>query len=1666
MAFLQKLGEFASSMASSLNDQAAMGENRSYSLDSNDPNDPDRTVDYGKLGKFTNQFDHTAERNYIERGDRLNQYPNQREFISQQPEMTVVVKKRMFSSLSENFRADLMDDQEKLFLKASKRLFQNKCKAISAYEKLTKVERIVQQQGIINEAFFPVITSGIETLDSLGAGEIIDAKTRATLEELKSISKFSSPSYFTEWNVLREEVTSPLGEGTGTFELTVVASAETSASVLFGSGGASLQIEDPYKLMLITKNDVEKAIRESANTFKNNGFFRFSQLELEKSTDDLKKKLNDLRLSRGATSIRFLVNADTLLFKKVRAIVDEEGRELSFSFNGGFLGFGSDVDIDDTSRQGLNGIKQGEEESLFTRVVSNIYILISQAQQTKTDTFQWNRDTNYVRKKMFLHFAGKAIIQPMDVIHIFFSSGTNIDARTANLVGQSFSSKGQLFQSIDQTVANLESSFDSIGNLFGSSKETYSLIEKNAIAGEDFPMWLWQLVKNDATDNKGGTHCFGGLVAGNGVSHTDTGGFYRLNVTCEDNTSYLSFGQINFNPSVDVYNAPLYDPLTPFDLQFDPGTGFLIGEQPDLLPENKKLLNSGNIKFKSGLSLGTTATENNLFIPDGENIKQTFRRNFNIPDGFVYRWKEGIQSLTVLTEPHPTGDFSTERSPSMTKQAFAGQDIMNVLSILITGQPYNFNTFLKAALQSGNFNRDNLANNNSYPSFLKGLLSDIIKDNATWGNFIPFKKLSINESGYQFLLSGEFDITRRSEMLSEALKKRAERLDQLSKFTGALAQNPQYFNVDSTGNVSGINSLNVTGNDSKIIANNLSSIQSISADLIQTNFEIQNQKQAFQQAIQNVNINQNDGAIRIYGDNVEFDPSVTNISSSDQSAKERAAIQLRKKVNYLTQRKLWKVKANEDQNLFIVDDSYDKNYDIMAFEKAISGQLQLFNSTYLNIDSQVKSVASLLGLEVFADTQGHIQVRPPQYNRMPSSVFFDMLEKKDLTGQQIFPDYLEGLFLNQVRGLTDKIEIIEDEIRIRAAALGYTTDSAASEALSGKFSLIMNANSKFTFISDSSTGMMGGNDFRKTIELSYPDLVEDKEKAASLKTLQGKLKGILTSTINFDVIQRINLLETDNISNLSVDQSKDVSNRVAELGARLQSKTGQPPPSLNDLFSNSNGTTTSFRSQLDIINLMNQISQLINERAGLIKLFANALKNLDQGFELERSKTSGRTALLPFINKQKQIPEIIEHMIEDEGEDDIGFGSASRYIIKNHQIISFTRSERSPEWTHIEVDGLFGEGLADPPGGLEVSGGNAISTAWAVDFDLWRQYGFRAGNPVQAPFLSDPTTQCAPYAVFLLNRARREIFQADCTIIGNEYMQPGEVVYIEDDDLLFYVETVKHSFAYNGSFTTTLSLKYGRNPGEYIPTILDVIGKGLYAKKNQADFFRINRHDNANGDVPLGVLVFDADATSFDVSDLVEGSYGEQNRKTLSNILLAISGNIGSNSDSGRKAILELRTYKNNKNNQQGSYSLQNGVESIKSWISNPSSRSIVGDGDLLPEPGNISTNQVSSGSISGRQIDLGDDSYKSSPSQTAWHTARNLLVNGGGGGEVPSTSEVGENQLFYQIIDVWITFSSIDTTNQLDSVGNASNSQYSIQQISAAQEAVNKKIQSFAQPK
>lgn len=1666
---------FLDSFSASLFEQMGMSENTPTTLDVGGS--------FGALGDFSSQIDKSAHRRYIESGTIRNIKPRAAEVLMQEPDMTVVVKKRLFSSLIENYRSDLMDEKEKLFIRATKALFYQKCRIISAYERLTKIEKISKDQGYINDFALPMVFGMVDILNSsTTTNTLIDAKTQAVLDTVRNVKALSDPNLSTTWILDRDlPYVSETGEGTGVFELTMVKNMSCTTSTKLGGGRASLTVEDPNKMMIITNDDIDAAINQASNKYAQNNFYQLSEYQLEKATRDLKIQLNLIRRERGATDIRFYVNEQTILYKRVRAVIDSEGREINFVFNAGVLGsnlftFGenSTVEISESSKEGTNGLQEANNElHIFRQVVQNMYILLGIKQSTQSEIRIYNEETEYVRRKMRLHYANKPIIQPMDVVYIFVGSKAQIDSKISQ--GLKFNYRDHsLLNKLNEAVGGINDMVDDLKSGFGGTdgqNDSYIESEKNAIAGPDFPIWLWTLMRNDFTKQTAGTCVFVGPVATASHTYSSEPGAYTLNVEVKDNSHYFEMGQINIKPSLHVYNGPLYDPLTPFEHNFDAATGF---ERPELLNENIELLNTECVRLKLGRNRGRTATPAVYDYKEIEAIDaelfgglygekygkgQTYRKLYYEPDGFVYRWKEGIGSLVVYGEPHQTmqaGSFQNDTTPHITKSPFAGQDVMNVLSLLVTNQPYNFNSFMSSAVKAGVFNANDLLKGGSGDiSYMRGLLGDIAQQNATWGNFIPFKKLIINDKGYNHIIQAgnTTSFTFRNAQLTEKLREKASLVDQLNR--GLSAQGKQ---ANSTFNM-GVTGAVVKGDaisDNTDLLNIFNKIQGLDGGNDKLGIVgINDLQRKFWETLQDrPNLQGPDGTLSIFGNDVSFDPTITNNDTESENKRIIENSEFRKKLFYLTQRRLWKVKANEDSNLFIVDDSYDKNYDIQAFERGIT-DMSLFGSTFTDIKSQINQIASILGLEVFADSQGHIQARPPHYNRTPKSVFRDMLVQKAEKGYQLFPEYLESLFFTKLDNLIDNLEVIEDKIRLKVLSLGYDASSDKSDSKIEQFlssgAQFNSPGGKFTFITSGTNGKVqySQGKFLKMFDEDNPDLQEDRFKS-ELSGLSTVLKDRLNATVNFSVATM-----AEKLNSLTFKASYVPATRTAEIRERL--RKGK-----NIYISD---TVSKINALSDVLSVMESIGTLVSERQRVIKNLSNTLKNFTQGLSInEKNSNAAQNVLLPNIRDvvsevDDEYPEILEHMIEDENVDDLGPNSGQRYIINEHQIKSITVNEKAPEYTIIQVNGGLENRLVPFPSSADLgvsagAGGNAMGSAFAVDYDMWRMYGFRSPHTADAPFFSNPTTQCAPYAVFLLNLARKNIFQGTLELAGNEFIQPGEVYYIDDRDLLVYSESVSHNYAYNSRFDTTVNWTYGRNPGEYIPTQLDVIGQGLYNNKYNANHTRHVRHGRADDDKPIATLIYDKSQSSDiegDLNKLVTGKYGEYNRRSLANIMLVLSG-VMTPTDLDKKLSIEVRYYENSSPEYTDINLLNKLVKSpadaVRKWIVNPKKPNKSGAQSLID---NGVETAINVRKVSVELVDLSkdDDTETKSPSQEAWEAARVVrgtevpievddddATDGVGVTETAATNEssaIKSNSkslvkaLFSSVIDIWAVYEDPD---------------------------------------
>lgn len=1641
------------SLAGVLESQFNAGENTKNALDVIDSGGGVKP--YGTLGEFSSKFDQSQERRYLERGylrtDSLIVNPRQLEISTQEPSATVLVKKRAFSSVAENFYQNSLDKDERLFIKATKVLFQNKAIEIASYEKLFKAQKLILENSEITKLLLPIIVSivdGIWDFSSKGQdsnsflGKVSDVysdrkdlsqdlkKLKGVTDKIKSLYAFKPSNFYTTWiSNTTAPFKSSFGEGTGVIELANISNISVNNSLQLRGSGGSISFSDPYNLMYISSNDIERAIADSTNVFYNSKMFNFGRDNLQKTIEDLRQQLNDKRLSRGVGSINFFVNKNTVFGKRVRAVIESTGDEIPFEYKfeyaaSGAFGLEGKVSIPNEylingSVAGVHGLDDSKgrvnltsELNLFYQIIDMTFDLIKLESNAISNVKINNEKTNYVRRKLRLHYLGKSIVQPMDQVHIYISSKKRVDNKILGGMKSSFKSL-DFKQSLNNQASDL---YGNLKSLFTPSSDAYGQIEKSVFVGKDFPDSLWYLLRHEFINDNDGTHVFGGLVSTSSSTLVGSGSSYNVSVTLQSMSSYLSQGRLNFKPAVDVFNGEILDPLTIFKTSIDSISGSLDKGVPELLDENKEIINSGYLRYNSGNNANRVVTETNLVSDRELGFSGEKKKVIYEPDGLVHKWKEGIGTLVKDSNTYSNNSFP--QPVSIQSDPFAKQDIMNIISILVTGMPYNFVTYYKAGLEAGTVAISEGSNVESIQSQLLSIRSGISKNNKIWGNFIPFKNLIVTDEEVIKTINAQNSISKNNQEISSLIESISQIQNKVNLF----------YSITKDGQISPQQKSNVD------------------RLLSEMDGKVQKLKTIQDEWVKSVNSNFSE--LTIIGNDVSYDTSSfveENIKSLNPAEHPAVKKKIRRRINFLTRRLARDVRANEDKNFFIVDDTYDKDYDLWVFGSRI-GDLSLFNSEYLNSLEKISTLGNFLDLEIFCDSQGNIRVRSPQYNKMPSSVFQRLVRLKKNYGIQLYPKFLESLIYDQLQFSLKSISTIEDKIRLDCAAMKCFDDASAELFINSAnttgndrlFKFISQSNGKISNIDN----IIKNDNFSKQADI-YKDLQS---------SLDGQLK--VTKVFNLYEPQTTNLILNSvfevfgkNVS-LSEIYYKDY---VKNIINRLVVSTGQKI-SENE-FVSSNSSSDSKIS--DPVKVYNNISKNLIERQRLIKMAAKNIKNAVESFSIDTAATEN-SLIMPDLSREGDIPELFENLIEDETFDDLGPNSGSRYIIKDSDIKSLSITESSPAYTSIQVNGRISDwDNVRAPDGLNASfsagseSGNALVTGFAVDYDLWRMYGFKGTQSVSAPFLTDPQSQCAPYAVTLLNQVKAGIFTGTLTIVGNEYMQLGDVIYLEGKDLLFYVTAITHSFSYGGkNFSTSLQLSYGHPPGEYIPNRLDTIGKILYKNREDGSYV-LRRQSSSFNERAVGAIYVNADnsfgqkknttgdntlsglKSNKDIDmRIFSGPCGELNKKTLEDISYNVYLSYIQNNDPNNNAVIEvqLRTYciadENNSNNIKTNESLKAAAERIVEILKNPdaisdvvsnqyykriSSAAVIVD-DKYNKKGEFSNVKVHVTPV----INMKDKSQTKSPSSVCYDLANKIEISGGFGGTL-------DKIITNNIIDCWV---------------------------------------------
>jgi hypothetical protein len=265
--------------------------------------------------------------------------------------------------------------------------------------------------------------------------------------------------------------------------------------------------------------------------------------------------------------------------------------------------------------------------------------------------------------------------------------------------------------------------------------------------------------------------------------------------------------------------------------------------------------------------------------------------------------------------------------------------------------------------------------------------------------------------------------------------------------------------------------------------------------------------------------------------------------------------------------------------------------------------------------------------------------------------------------------------------------------------------------------------------------------------------------------------------------------------------------------------------------------------------------------------------------------------------------------------------------------------------------------------------------------------------------------------------------------------------------------------------------------------MLDIVGKGLYSKRNQENKIRNARFGQANGDQCLGTLVVEPQFVFLDPVEalVMKNRYGDQNRAALTQLMITLKEAQVTGSE--EEAFIEVRYYYNKERGFDANADLKKVAEGVKKWLKNPTKK---GFGPANPGGDTLSKivgaparalDSLSGGGDKGSLLDAGIiDGLKPSevdrlvtiravgvednvgPSSRAWLIARevsgvtdNLGLNDditnsskikrnrkkskGGSAAQLSKEQAGatpeEKALYKSVLDIWVTFKPKPTTQE-----------------------------------
>lgn len=1491
-------------------------------------------IEYGSLRNPPQSLVGTGASIYINQNSDLSVVPDTRNIVTLSPEATILIKKKAFASLASQNDIKFMDETEKMLLRATKALFAYKVQQLRAYESLTKFENFLSQ----NQAYsLNLLATFAQEASALGVRNFLYSEEDYIEKRLE------------QW--LQENYQGATDSGSITnFQYIKTLSASESrrfireakekfkgeyykdgSDISFMKSGSTkidfwnlLDLENRQEVYNAKNKDILEILRR-------NSFSQDSQL----STWIVDPNSEENYIIGPGTGV-----IELTMFSYVNTSCNNQTNPSSASFSvtypyrlGTILEDDIEVAIEEALRgtvgllnELLHGGMQTEGMGGRMPMIDGSSIVGAALELGGAGKLDPSIDVDYIRDRLRTFYLGRPFINPPDSVHVFMASNRTVTDYTDVGGGRTPEASMDPFQmdyyEMDNSVLRAE----------------YQLYTDQKISFDEY-IALRKRQENSFRM----VHVFGGYVLN--TSESFSGGFYDLSVSCSDNMGWLDWSQYVIKPSISDPQNILQDPLTPFEIKKDV-TGQAIFSQRDFLYENKRLLQSGLLSYDSGLLAGQNANEGNIIQSQFNGLGSLGdKKIMQHPDGLVYRWKQGVFTATANFQiADPTGEdndantqFSQQYGIPVTTDILTNLDVPNILSIVILGQPYDIESFIEQSFFA--HNKRDKTTNLTQDDPLTGFLNAARRQNEYFGNFHAYRTLTVDAQSHNRMVRLAGDRRNANEAI-KALQKRKLEIKQKIISLNESKESGQGLPIDAI-------------------------IGTLNRELEYIDNSIQSQMDVIDKT-ENI-LSSRDVKIRIGTTSTVNLP----IGSSEEENNELT----RSIMMVGAQRRIEDVRLNRDKNFLIISDQYD-SADIRPFIFALNESgFKLFESTYTTSMQFCRSATNFLHMEFFCNTQGHLEFRLPQWNKVPLTVLKDFLALGQDKDKRIIPPFISNLFSTrienlylQIHALNVKIAIIALLLKVfpdkylipnislvGASSLGYfglklnvgkvkekSADSAnaklavaewskntgsatrrAGEVFGTGLSLGVTTGTKGDVLFGNTTDLLGvfdpavqerneiiNNVVNRTSERkdSYPFAkIDTYANAATLNEIRNSFKkrfGI-DPAANLKISNEItekDFVDKDNIDKILLGES----GRINELSVAISQR---------------DRLVTILKANLDKQREIKEIERILsgneNENTGTVPFLTDA-----QDY-LSKLATSTKTAIDIFTGKINN-GTVFDYLIEDDTRNMLGYGSGRRFIIKDEEIISCSFQENPPEFTRINIKGtaaIAGDGLNRATEGR-------FFWAGAVDFDLWRQYGYKADQK-EIPFFSDAEGQSRPYAYLELILQKAGINRGDLTLAGNEFYQPGDTVYIPSKGLLYYVKNINHNFSYSGrAFTTKLDLILGHPPGEYLPNPLDVIGQELVT--NISEDPPINYRTSQADDryrvlAPDSCLVFPAGGAS--IKELL--AY-KDNQIRFTNMMIDVNQNI-----SGNRYLL-IRGFVTDSSDQKAIDDVNQKLAVVKSLFTNP----------------------------------------------------------------------------------------------------------------------------------